>query len=456
MNIRDILTSVINKFKGQADYVEIRAEKGELFLLSFQGQMLDNLTSTTSLSGSVRAMSKGGWGFVSFNSLDNLEDKVSLAIRQSKLVGKSELKIVEPQIKEAIVNVDVKRDPRRISSKEKKELFEHYNSLILKQSNKIQSTQVSYRDELKRVYYVNSFGSYVEQERMDVVGRFNVVAKEDSNVKQAFESVTSRDSYDVVLNLDKKIVETAERALRQLSAKPVKAGNYTVVLDPKLTGVFIHEAFGHLSEGDNVYENERMREILVLGKEVAVPQLTVVDSAVIPNLPGSYVFDDEGIPAQKTVLIEKGILKNRLHDRETSAKMSESPTGNGRALTPGYSPIPRMTNTYVDKGDVSFNEMLSDIKEGIYAIRMLGGQTNGELFTFSSGEAFMIRNGQIAEPVSDVTLSGNVFQTLKNIEAVGDDLTFSSGSCGKCGQNGLPVGVGGPHIRIKNVLVGGR
>ncbi len=456
MNIREILTSAINKYKNLADYLEIRVEKGELFSLSFQGQVLDNLTSTTNLGGCVRAMYKGGWGFVSFNSLDNLEEKVSLAIRQSKIVGKSSLKFIEPQVREAIVNVDIKNDPRQVSSKEKKNLFEHYNSLILAQSSKIQSTQVSYRDEVQRIYFINSFGSYIEQERLDVVGRFNVVARDGNNVKQAFESVTSRDSYDKVLNFDKKVLETTERALRQLDAKPVNAGTYTVVLDPKLTGVFIHEAFGHLSEGDNVYENERMREILVLGKEVAVPQLTIVDSAVIPDLPGSYVFDDEGIPAQKTVLVENGILKNRLHDRETAAKMSEAPTGNGRALTYGFSPIPRMTNTYIDNGSVGFNEMISDIKEGIYAIRMLGGQTNGELFTFSSGEAFMIRNGQIAEPVSDVTLSGNVFHTLKNIEAVGNDLAFSSGSCGKCGQNGLPVGVGGPHIRIKNILVGGR
>ena len=454
--MKQLLTDTIKKFSKQADYIELRVERNEIFSIGFLGPLLDNISRSTNFSGSVRVMSKGGWGFVSFNSIENLDEKVSTAIRQSKLVGKQCLSFPNLNVKDVKVKAEIKNDPRKISSKEKKELFEHYNSLLLSQSDKIQSTQSAYRDEIKTSYFANSFGSYIEQERLDVVGRFNVIAKEGNIVKQAFESVTSRDSYDVVLNLDEKVLETAQRALRQLNAKPAKAGTYRVVLDPKLTGVFIHEAFGHLSEGDFIYENDRMKEILVVGKEIAVPELTVVDSALIPNLPGSYVYDDEGVPGKKTILIEDGILTNRLHSRETAAKMSEETTGNGRALTTGFSPIPRMTNTYIDKGDVTFDEMISDIKEGIYAVRMLGGQTNGELFTFSSGEAFMIRNGKIAEPVSDVTLSGNVFKTLKDIDAVGDDLTFTSGSCGKCGQNGLPVGVGGPHIRIKDVLVGGR
>lgn len=454
--MREQLTTAINKFKALVDYLEVRVEKNEIFRLSFQGPTLDNISRSCNLGGSVRAMNKGGWGFVSFNSLSDLEEKISLAVRQSKLVGKSNLRFPESDIKEALVRVEIKKDPKKISTNEKKELFEKYNSMLLKHSTKIQSTQVVYRDEFKTTYFINSLGSYIEQERMDVVGSFNVIACEGSNVKQAYESVTSRDSYDVVLNLDKKIEETAERALRQLSAKPVDAGCYTVVLDPKLTGVFIHEAFGHLSEGDNVYESDRMKEILVLGKEIGSSKLTIVDSSLLPGLPGSFAYDDEGIKAHKTVLVENGILKNRLHSMETAAKMSESATGNARALTTGFAPIPRMTNTYIDNGDVNFNEMISDIDEGIYAIRMLGGQTNGELFTFASGEAYMIRKGKISEPVSDVTLSGNVFQTLKDIEAIGDDLTHFSGSCGKCGQNGLPVGVGGPHIRVKNVLVGGR
>jgi TldD protein len=115
-----------------------------------------------------------------------------------------------------------------------------------------------------------------------------------------------------------------------------------------------------------------------------------------------------------------------------------------------------MTNTAIESGDTSFEEMIGDIEEGVYAVRMLGGQTNGEMFTFAAAEGYMIRDGKIAEPVSDVTLSGNVFQTLKDIEAIGNDTLYTNGGCGKGGQMPLPVSVGGPHLRIQNVVVGGR
>jgi TldD protein len=136
--------------------------------------------------------------------------------------------------------------------------------------------------------------------------------------------------------------------------------------------------------------------------------------------------------------------------------MQEQPTGNARALSAAYPPIVRMTNTGIENGDQTFEQMISGIEEGVYAVRMLGGQTNGELFTFAAAEGYMIRNGELAEPVSDVTLSGNVFQTMKDIEAVGNDSVYRNGGCGKGGQSPLPVSVGGPHLKIKDVVVGGR
>jgi TldD protein len=252
------------------------------------------------------------------------------------------------------------------------------------------------------------------------------------------------------------VIGAAKRAVGQLEAKPVKGGQYTVVLDPYLAGVFIHEAFGHLSEADFVYENPRMQDLLTLGKPLAIEQLNVVDDATLAGLPGSLKYDDEGVPAQRKYLIKDGILQQRLHSRETAGKMHEEPTGNARAISATYPPIVRMTNTGIEAGDCSFGEMIGDIEEGVYAVRMLGGQTNGEMFTFAAAEGYMIRNGQIAEPVSDVTLSGNVFQTLKDIEAIGNDSVYVSGGCGKGGQSPLAVSVGGPHVRINGVVVGGR
>ena len=230
-----------------------------------------------------------------------------------------------------------------------------------------------------------------------------------------------------------------------------------MVLDPVLAGVFVHEAFGHLSESDHVYENNRLREIMTLGKKFGSAELNIVDSAIMPGLRGSYRYDDEGVPASKTYLIRGGRLVGRLHSRETAAKMGEKPTGNARAVNYRYPPIVRMTNTYIEPGSVSFNDLLADIKEGVYAKNWYGGTTSMEMFTFSAGEAYMIRNGKLAEAVRPVVLTGNVFNTLNNIDAFGNDLEMNQGGgCGKGEQVPLPVSNGSPHIRIQNCLVGGR
>jgi TldD protein len=316
---------------------------------------------------------------------------------------------------------------------------------------------VGYRDRFGINYFVNSTGSCIVQERLDISARFGAIARGDEGiVRQGFESVHSRSDYDALVGIEERVLGAAKRAVTQLEAKSVKGGQHTVVLDPYLAGVFIHEAFGHLSEADFVYENPRMQELLTLGKPMAIPQLNVIDDATLPGLPGTLHYDDEGVPAQRKYLIKDGILSQRLHSRETAGKMQETPTGNARAINATYPPIVRMTNTAIEPGDCSFEDMIGDIEEGVYAVRMLGGQTNGEMFTFAAGEGYMLRNGKIAEPVSDVTLTGNVFQTLKDIDAIGNDTLYVSGGCGKGGQMPLAVSVGGPHVRIKDVVVGGR
>ncbi|MEN9216698.1 MAG: TldD/PmbA family protein, partial [Gloeomargarita sp. HHBFW_bins_162] len=300
-------------------------------------------------------------------------------------------------------------------------------------------------------------GTNLAQERLDVSGMFGVVARgAELVVRQGYESVHSRSDYNVLVGIEDQVLGAAQRAVRQLEAQPVKGGQYTVILDPYLAGVFIHEAFGHLSEADFVYENPRMQELLQLGRPVAIPELNVVDDATMPGLPGSLVYDDEGVPGQRKYLIKEGVLTQRLHSRETAGKMGEAPTGNARALSATYAPIVRMTNTGIEPGTCDPAQMMQDIDLGVYCVRMLGGQTNGELFTFAAAEGYMIRHGELAEPVSDVTLSGNVFQTLQDIEAVGNDTIYRNGGCGKAGQSPLPVSVGGPHVRIKNVVIGGR
>lgn len=439
------------------DYLEIRVEQSEATGLGFRGQQLDAVDRSFSLAGGIRACHRGGWSFVTFNGLGELNSRITEAIAQAKLVGRDTTQLANVEPIEDYVAATIKQDPRGVSLQSKRELLEHYNNLILDFDPRIQTTMVSLSDRFNTKYFVNSTGSCIVQERLDISGRFGAIARgENSLVRQGFESVHSREDFGALVDIEERVLGAAERAVRQLEAKSVKGGQYTVILDPYLAGVFIHEAFGHLSEADFVYENPQMQELLTLGKPMGIEQLNVIDDATLSGLPGSLKYDDEGVPGQRKYLIKDGVLTQRLHSRETAGKMHEKPTGNARAIGASHPPIVRMTNTAIEPGDTPFEDMLADIKEGVYAVRMLGGQTNGEMFTFAAAEGYMIRDGKIAEPVSDVTLTGNVFQTLKDIEAISDDTLYVNGGCGKGGQMPLPVSVGGPHVRIKNVVVGGR
>lgn len=455
--MQEQLQAAIASYREAIDYLEVRVEQSESTAISFRGQQLDAVDRSFNLAGGIRACHRGGWSFVTFNGLTELQNRISEAISQARLVGKEQTLLAPLEPVQDYVAVELGRDPRGVSLADKRRLLEDYNQLLLDFDPRIQTTMVGVRDRFSITYFVNSTGTCIAQERLDVSGRFGVIARTDTGVvRQGFESVHSRSDYNALVGIEDQVIGAAKRAVGQLEAKPVKGGQHTVVLDPYLAGVFIHEAFGHLSEADFVYENPRMQDLLTLGKPLAIEQLNVVDDATMGGLPGSLKYDDEGVLAQRKYLIKDGILHQRLHSRETAGKMQEEPTGNARAISATYPPIVRMTNTGIEAGDCAFEEMIGDLEEGVYAVRMLGGQTNGEMFTFAAAEGYMIRNGKLAEPVSDVTLSGNVFQTLKDIEAIGNDSLYVSGGCGKGGQSPLAVSVGGPHVRIKDVVVGGR
>ncbi|NEO02272.1 MAG: TldD/PmbA family protein, partial [Moorea sp. SIO3I7] len=286
--------------------------------------------------------------------------------------------------------------------------------------------------------------------------RFAATARNGDSVQTGRETIGSRQGYEDLTNLDQQVHGAAQRAVDALSLPPVTGGNYTVVIDPILTGLFVHEAFGHLSEADMAYENPDLLEVMSIGRRFGPKELQIFDGAATQGHRGSYFYDDEGTPATTTQLIKDGVFVGRLHSRETAGRLGETPTGNARCLNYHYPPIVRMTNTWIGPGATPVADLFDDITVGVYARNWLGGMTNGEMFTFSAGEAWMIRNGQIAEPVRDVTLSGNVFKTLADIEAIGDDFYWDeSGGCGKGGQSGLAVGCAGPSLRIRNVVVGG-
>jgi TldD protein len=452
--MKDVLFSAIAGQK--ADYIEIRLDESSSSRLAFRGDRLEEAGRSASTGGNVRAFVRGGWGFVTFNSLDKLADKVALAIEQAALIGKEDSKFSPVAPATDVVAAEFKKNPVAITLSDKKDILDEYNRLMLAVPE-VQTTSIGYADTQKKVTLATSEGAYIEQSRIDVSLRLAAIASRDGDVQQVGLSIGSKGDFAVVENLHDEVKDIARRAVALLSAPYVKGGTYTVVLDPILAGVFVHEAFGHLSEADHVYENPQLRDIMVLGRKFGGKHLNIIDGAAVPGLRGSFKYDDEGTPATKTYLIREGILNSRLHSRETAARMGENPTGNARAINYQFPPIVRMTNTYIEPGRTSFDDMISDIKEGIYAREWYGGTTSLEMFTFSAGEAYMIRDGKVAEMIKPIVLTGNVFTTLDNIDAIGNDVDMNQGGgCGKAGQSPLPVSNGSPHIRIKNCLIGGK
>ena len=438
-----------------AEYLEIHYEESRATGISYRGDRLDEVSKSTACGGNVRALVKGSWGFVSFDRLEGLKDKVALAVQEAALAGRESFQLPSEQPatdSAARLSGGAESVPLAV----KKRLLDEYNELILS-SPMIQSSRIGYRDVARRTTFANSQGSYIEQERPDLSLRLSAIARDGAELQQAGLSLGSTGKFAAIEGLHDQVRALAGRAAALLSAPQVRGGEYTVVLDPVLAGVFVHEAFGHLSESDFVYQNEKLQEIMVLGRRFGGTHLTIVDDGSIPGLRGSYRYDDEGTPASRTWLVREGILEGRLHSRETAARMGEQATGNARALSYLFPPIVRMTNTFIEPGDASFADMIAEIDEGVYVKDWYGGTTSLEMFTFSGGEAYMIRHGQLAELLRPVALSGNVFATLENIDAVGSDLEMNQGGgCGKGGQSPLPVSNGSPHIRIRNCVVGGR
>jgi TldD protein len=438
----------------KADYIEARLEESQRSHITYRGQELESVGQSTAVGGNIRALVRGGWGFVSFNNLDDLPRIIELAVKQATLVGKEESRLAP--VKAIVDTVANQQDnPLTIPLAEKKQLLDEYNQIIWRTPH-LQTSVIGYADSHKKTIFLSSAGSFIEQPRTDITLRLSAVAAGDGDVQQAGLSLGSRGDFNAMRGLHKEVETMARHAVKLLAAPQVKGGEYTVVLDPVLAGVFVHEAFGHLSESDFVYEDDRLRQVMVLGKRFGSHELNIVDSAARPGLRGSYKYDDEGVPATKTYLIKEGKLVGRLHSRETAAKMGEKPTGNARAINYRYPPIVRMTNTYIEPGKSSFEDIIAGIKEGVYARNWFGGTTSMEMFTFSAGEAYMIRNGKLAEALRPVVLTGNVFTTLNNIDAIAGDLDMNQGGgCGKAGQMPLPVSNGSPHIRISRCLVGG-
>ena len=445
----------------RADYTEIRVERTWSSAVTFRGRRLETATVSEDQGGFVRALNRGGgWGITSFTSLDALPAMVARANQLSRAVRLDRpirLADTVPQVADAALDLD--GDVRGIPLAEKKQLLEAYNGAMLAVSNAVVDTQASYRDDVSEVWYVNSEGTALALLRPEVTLSGTAIARRNGTIEKGLESIGLRKGWRSVHGLEDRFRVVAQRAVDLLDAPRVQGGTYPVILDNELAGVFVHEAFGHLSEADFVYENPQAHEMMTLGRRFGKPVLNVGDNGAAPGLRGTLPFDDEGTPTQDTPLIQDGILVGRLHSRETAAALGERPTGNARAISFRHPPIVRMTNTYIAPGPAggALEDLIKDVKLGVYACGAFGGQTMLENFSFTAAWGHMIRDGHVAELVKDVVLAGNLFQTLDRIDHIASDFTWNQmgGGCGKGGQFPLPVTEGAPHVRIEQALVGG-
>lgn len=261
--------------------------------------------------------------------------------------------------------------------------------------------------------------------------------------------------FDELKGLDDEIrAAMAEQTAFMRNSVPVTPGKYPVVLSPEAAGVFAHESFGHKSESDFMLSDETMRDEWQLGKTVGSPILSIAECGSVPGC-GYVPYDDEGTKARKNYLIKDGKLVGRLHNAQTAAVLDEPTTGNARAIDCTFEPIVRMTTTYIEGGDMDFDELIAPIKKG-YFIKTIKHGSGMSTFTIAPNLAYEITDGKLGRPVQISVITGSVFETLGLIDGLTRDvklLSFVTGGCGKMEQMGLPVGFGGPYVRVSSMNV---
>ena len=439
-----------------ANYIDVRIEDSYLTEINYNNNNLD-LTSQIHIYGaSVRAFVNGGWGFVTLNNLEHLKDAARTAAYIANIVSnerKEKTGIASSNKLDVEVKAEMKNDFRNLNIEDKKNILNSYNKTISFFSSKTNIRScIKYFDNFKNVYFYNSEGSYISQEKADLAMKVDIY--NESNDLSSFETGSSND-FDIIKNNEEKIEDICRNSINLLKTENVKSGIYTAILNPSLAGLFIHEAFGHLSEADNVYEDNNLKNIMVLGRRFGNEIFNVYDTGSEEGKRGYLIYDDEGIKSKKTYLIKDGLLTGRLNNRETAFKLNEDTTGNARAINYKFPPVCRMRTICIENGSSTFEEMISGIKFGIYALDGSEGETNGELFTFTAGKAFIIKNGKITEMVKNVKLSGNVFKTLMNITMIGNDFAINESykGCSKGDQSSLSVSSVSPHIKIENLII---
>ncbi len=377
---------------------------------------------------------------------------------------------IKKENKSATVNQHVQKphslylqdDPLKShTQKQKTDLLETINHYIRNKDDKVRQVSISLSAKNSIIEILKPGGFHVKDQRPMVRMSIQVTLEHNDRSEQGYSGFGGRYNYEYIFN-EQNWKHHADEALRQawinMEAVAAPAGEMTVVLGNGWPGVLLHEAVGHGLEGDfnrkktSIYSDR-------IGEQVAAKGITVLDHGNIANARGSLNFDDEGTPTQETILIEDGILKGYMQDRLNARLMNTHSTGNGRRESYACQPYPRMTNTYIASGQHIPEEIISSVKQGIYAPTFGGGSvdiTSGQ-FVFEMTEAYLIENGKISTPIKGATLIGNGPETMQKISMIGNDSKLDNG-IGNCGKNGqwVPVCVGQPTLRIDGITVGGQ
>lgn len=351
----------------------------------------------------------------------------------------------------------VRKPPSSVPFKTKIEQVLSANEAAREAGEDIKQVSVGLGDIEKKVLIANTLGDWIEDNITRVRFMVNVVAAREGLIQTGYDALGGVMGWELLDDYSPQELarKAARRALLMLEARPCPAARMPVVMSSEAGGTMVHEACGHGLEADLVQKGLSVYRGK-LGQKVASDCVSVIDDATLPGKYGTLYFDDEGVKARKTVLIDRGVLVDYMYDRLTAEKDKRESTGNGRRESYQHKPIPRMTNTFIAPGKDDPASIIKNTSHGLFVRKMGGGQvntTNGD-FVFEVQEGYIIENGELKYPVRGATLTGNGPEVLNNIDMVGSDLGFAIGTCGKDGQ-GVPVSDAQPTIRIRQLTVGG-
>ncbi len=444
--------------KNGGDFAEIFEELSHSTHLQREGRRFEKIFSGADAGVGLRVVHGGKTAYAYTNeiteeSLLGLASDLADAVRAGNFDSDIVLQKKEPDWKQV-----VKIDPSTVGLPDKIKVLQEADDLAWSIDRRLAQVTTSYRDHLRQIRIANSFGELCEDRQIYLVFVVQAVASDGKNLQTGYEPLGGTQGFEALSG--GAALQTAEiaarRAIRMLEAPLAPSGPMTVVVAAEAGGTLVHEAVGHGLEADLAREGLSVYQDKI-GETVAGPAITVLDDPTLPGKRGSFLFDDEGTPSKRNVLIDRGILKSYMNNRIYAARDGVAPTGNGRRESYRHRPIVRMTNTMIAPGNDDPATILKSVDRGLYVTRMGSGQVNtvnGD-FVFEVSEGFLIQNGALGDAVRGATLTGNGPTVLKTIDRVGNDMGYGIGTCGKDGQ-GVPVADAQPTLRIPEITVGGQ